>query len=172
MFLKIIGSFMVLAACCITGYSLSSEFTRRPGELRELQNILELFANEVRYFSTPLVDAFEKIAGKAKTPVGMFFSATASILRDGTLNASDAWNMAICEYNKKTSLAKEDLEVLDSFGKMLGKSDMEGQLSSIELTVKRLKILEREAEEKRVKTAGMYRKLSLLIGLAIIVLLF
>jgi stage III sporulation protein AB len=172
MFLKVIGSIMVLSSCCIAGYALSSEFSRRPAELRELQNILEMFANEVRYLSNPLAAAFERISGNSKSPVALFFSATASILKEGEVNASDAWSMAISEYSKKTALVKEDLETLDSFGKMLGKSDMEGQLGSIELTVKRLKILEREAEGKRAKSEGMYKRLGLLIGLAIIVLLF
>ena len=71
MFLKIIGSIMVLSSCCIAGYALSSEFSRRPAELRELQNILEMFANEVRYLSNPLAPLLKNIRN-SKSPVALF----------------------------------------------------------------------------------------------------
>ena len=66
MFLKVIGSIMVLSSCCIAGYALSSEFSRRPAELKGVAEYPEMFANEVRYLSNPLAAAFERISGNSK----------------------------------------------------------------------------------------------------------
>jgi stage III sporulation protein AB len=171
--LKIIGSLLVLVASYIAGYSMARECSRRPSQLRDLQNMLEMFANEVRYLSNPLADAFDRISSKSGSPVAMFFKGTTAVLKEETgMNASEAWSRAVNTYSKFTALSKEDLEVLEPFGRMLGKSDVDGQMGSIELALKRLKIQERDAEEKRVKSEGMYKRLGLLLGLAIVIILF
>ena len=46
--------------------------------------------------------------------------------------ASNAWNESLV--SSKTNLVEEDMEMLRAFGKMLGKTDVEGQVKEIELT--------------------------------------
>ncbi len=173
MFLKITGSLIVLVACTMGGFAFAYGFSRRPKELRYLQNMLCIFENEVRYLSSPVIEAFERIASKNSSNVSLFFAETASLLRNSPgLSASEAWSRAVKNNSGRTALDSNDTDILEGFGRTLGSSDMEGQLNSIRLTVKRIKEQERQAESKRLKSEAMYRKLGILLGLAIVVVLF
>lgn len=79
--------------------------------------------------------------------------------------------MAVKENIKKTALKKEDEAIVLSFGKMLGASDLEGQISNIRLTLTQLKMQEEKAEEEKEKNKTMYMNLGVLGGLAIVIIL-
>ena len=86
------------------------------------------------------------------------------------ISASEAWKDAVKLNIDATSFDKEDEKVIISFGKMLGSSDLEGQIKNIRLTLNQLKLQEQKAEEFR-KNEAMYRNLGIL-GIAIIIILF
>ena len=48
------------------------------------------------------------------------------------LSAGEAWEKAV--YESDTNLNKEDINVLLMLSKMLGQTDVEGQVSQIEIT--------------------------------------
>jgi len=81
---------------------------------------------------------------------------------DTGITAGEAWAKAVKENIKNTSLNKEDEEIIISFGKMLGSSDVEGQIKNIRLTINQLKLQEQKAEELRAKNEAMYRNLGYL----------
>ncbi|NLD50450.1 MAG: stage III sporulation protein AB [Clostridiaceae bacterium] len=173
MLIKLIGSFIVLVSCSVLGFIHSQKFSRRPSELRTLQGLLQMFENEISFLSNVLSDAFLKIHRCSDSLVSLFFMATVENLRsDAGLNASEAWAMAVEENISRTSLCKEDKEILVSFGKLLGGSDIDGQIKNIRLTINQLKLQEQKAEELRRKNEGMFKNLGVLGGLAIIIILF
>jgi len=171
MLLKIIGCVIVVISSSFLGYVLSRDCSRRPQELREMQSLLYMLENEISYLSNLLSDAFEKIYKSSKYEVGEFFRCTVQKLENSSINASQAWEAAVKENIKKTSLNKEDESILISFGKILGSSDMEGQIKNIELTLKQLKLQENKAEQTKTKNESMYRKLGVLGGIAIVIIL-
>jgi stage III sporulation protein AB len=172
MLVKIFGSFIVMAASTMLGYALARDCSKRPNDLRTLQALLQMFENEITYLSNLLSVAFGNICRSNKSTVAEFFSSTINILKkDSSKNASEAWEIAIGESISKTSLNKEDKEILVSFGKMLGNSDIEGQIKNIKLTLNQLKLQEQKAEESKKKNETMYRTLGVLGGIAIVVIL-
>jgi len=172
MILKLIGSILVLAASAFLGYVLSRDFKRRPQELRELQGLLMMLENEINYLSNVLSDAFERISRSSKSPVGDFFRRTLDYLKENrTMTASEAWEASVRDVVKRTALNGEDEEILVSFGKMLGSSDLEGQLKNIKLAVSQLALQEKKAEENRARNEVMYRQLGILGGVAVIIIL-
>lgn len=173
MILKLIGSLIVLVSSSILGYIQSRKYSQRPSELRTLQALLQMFENEISFLSNVLTDAFEKISKCSDSAVSSFFSAAARNLRsEAGLNAYESWKMAVEENISRSSLYEEDKEILVSFGKLLGGSDIEGQIKNIRLTISQLKLQEQKAEELRRKNEGMFRNLGVLGGLAIIIILF
>lgn len=172
MLFKIIGSLLVIAASSLVGYVFSRDCTRRPQELRVLQGLLNMLENEMCYLSNLLSDSFEKISRSSRSEVAAFFGrAAANLEQNDSLNAAEAWEMAVRENIGKTALNKEDLEILISFGKMLGSSDLEGQIKNIRLTVNHLKMQEQKAEELKKKNGAMYKSLGVLGGLAVVIIL-
>ena len=83
--------------------------------------------------------------------------------------ANIAWEEALEE--AQTNLKKEDKYVLKSLSKLLGRTDIEGQVSSIEITQKFLEEQIKEALEEKRKNEKLYSKLGTTIGLAIIIIL-
>jgi len=171
-FLKITGSIIILLASSFLGYILSRDCSIRPQQLRELQGLLQMLENEISYMANLLTDAFYKMHETRKNEISLIFKQTADYLIENKgLNASEAWEKALKENIRKTALNKEDEKVLISFGKMLGKSDIEGQLKNIRLAMKQLEIQEKKAEELKAKNEVMYKRLGVLFGLALIIIL-
>ena len=83
--------------------------------------------------------------------------------------AGVAWENALD--NSKTKLTKEDIDVLKGLSKMLGNTDLDGQVSEIRLTEKFIDTKIKEAEFERSKSEKMYRTLGLTVGLTIVIIL-
>ncbi|MGE5614175.1 MAG: stage III sporulation protein SpoIIIAB [Bacillota bacterium] len=172
MLFKIVGSVIVVLSCSFIGFALSQDLKKRPRQLRELQGLLQMFENHITYLSDIIVEAFERISRVGQCETCVFFSRAAEILReDGSCGAPGAWERAVRECIRTTSLNKEDEEILSAFGRSLGNTDLEGQIKNIRLTLSQLKVQEEKAEENRDRNERMYKSLGLLGGAAIVILL-
>src|SRR5690606_456294 len=170
---KLFGCFIVFMSSSLLGYIYSRKCAKRPEELRDLQGMLQIFENEISFLSNKLTDAFYKIYKQNESPVSNFFKSTAENLpHRPDISAAEAWKDADKLNIDASSFDKEDEKVIISFGKMLGSSDLEGQIKNIRLTLNQLKLQEQKAEEFRKKNEAMYRNLGILGGLAIIIILF
>ncbi|MHB8063079.1 MAG: stage III sporulation protein SpoIIIAB, partial [Ruminiclostridium sp.] len=128
--------------------------------------------NEISYLSNLLSEAFTRIYEGTNSDTAILFREAAKNLGANGVTADAAWEKAIEENYAKVSLNKEDKTILLTFGKMLGNSDLEGQLNNIRLMSSQLKLQELKAEEMRRKNEKMYRSLGVLSGLAITIILF
>lgn len=172
MMLKIAGSVILILATSFIGFSMAADCSRRPKILRELQALLQMFQNEISYLSNLLADSFYRIDALSKTEASILFRDAAKYLKTNGITADMAWGKAVEENYEKLALNKEDKSILVSFGKMLGASDLEGQISNIHMLASQLKLQEMKAEEMRKKNEKMYRSLGVLSGLAITIILF
>ena len=173
MIFKLLGSIIVLLSSGFLGHILSTDCKKRPQQLRELQALLQMFENRISYLADVVTEAFDRIYSCTGSEVGIFFAAASEKLKSNRgIGASAAWEAAVRENIKKTSLNKEDEEILVSFGKILGSSDLEGQIKNIRLTINQLNVQEDKAERARSKNEGMYRSLGILGGLAVVIVLF
>ena len=172
MLFKFAGSVIVILSCTFLGFVLSNDCRKRPQQLRELQSLLQMFENQIVYLSDVISEAFERINRVGHSETCIFFSKTIEILREGRIiSASEAWEKAVRENIKKTSLNLEDEEVIVAFGKILGSSDLEGQVKNIRLTLGQLKLQEEKAEDSRKNNEKMYRSLGILGGIAVVIVL-
>lgn len=172
MIIKFIGAVVLICATSFIGYSLAADCSKRPRALRELQSLLQMLKNEISYLSNLLSEAFNRIYEGSNADTAILFKEAALNLEIAGVTADVAWEKALEDNYAKLSLNKEDKVILVTFGKMLGNSDLEGQLSNIELISSQLKLQELKAEEMRVKNEKMYRSLGVLSGLAIAIILF
>lgn len=170
--LKIIGSIMVISASSFIGYFISGDCSKRPVQLRDLQGMIRMLENEIRFLSSYIPEAFERIYKSVDSPVKDFFKATVENLKnDSSLNASCAWEMAITENIHKTALNEEDRDILLAFGKMLGNSDIEGQIKNTGFVLHQLSLQEKKAEENKKRNETLYKTLGLLGGIAAVLVL-
>lgn len=83
--------------------------------------------------------------------------------------AGDAWNKAID--TNILNIIEEDKNILKNLSKLLGATDLQGQISQIDVTSNFLDEQIKKAEREREKNEAMYRKLGMIIGLTIVIVL-
>jgi stage III sporulation protein AB len=172
MLFKIVGSLVVVLSCSFLGFILSRDCSRRPQQLRELQTLLQMFENQINYLSDVLIEAFERVSRVGNSETGSIFGRAAEILgNEGAQSAASAWEQAVRQGIRRTALNREDEEVLIGFGKMLGSTDLDGQIKNIRLTMEALRMQEKKAEESRIKNETMYKSLGILGGIAVVIVL-
>ena len=84
-------------------------------------------------------------------------------------SAGKAWEKSI-DYSD-SNLSLDDKIILKNLSKMLGKTDLDGQISEIELVNEFLNMQIREAEEEKIKNEKIYKTLGGIVGLTLIIIL-
>jgi stage III sporulation protein AB len=84
-------------------------------------------------------------------------------------SAGEAWEETVDTI--ETSLTEEDKGIIKNLGRMLGKTDLEGQVSEIKLVQDFLNTQIEVAEKEKQKNEKLYRTLGGVVGLAIVIIL-
>lgn len=143
----------------------------RHKELNDLRRYMQMLETEVTYGATPLPAALRNISNKAEGILGSFFSFIADSLTDRSFyTVRDAWTYGTEAVLKGSSLKQPDVELIKSFGSILGSSDREDQKKHFELFYLQLRHQEDAALEDIRKSAKMYRDLGFLLGIAVFVI--
>ena len=166
-YIKYLMLFFILIACSLIGKYLSKKYVERLKELEEMKNALNIFESKIKYTYEPIPEIFDEISKNNNKNTSKIFKLAKEKMKEKTANI--AWEEALEE--AQTNLKKEDKYVLKSLSKLLGRTDVEGQVSSIEITQKFLEEQIKEALEEKRKNEKLYSKLGTTIGLAIIIIL-
>lgn len=137
------------------GVLISNKYKNRVIELKEIKRALNIFATKIKYTYEPVPDIFLEISGNMSSNIGQIFKNASKKMENAT--AKQAWTEGINE--SKNNLTKEDKEVIKGLGKLLGKTDIEGQVSQIELTDKFLDAQIEKAVKEYEKNEKLYKTL-------------
>ncbi|MGE5328411.1 MAG: stage III sporulation protein AB [Deltaproteobacteria bacterium] len=170
--IKIIGCFIVFAACALIGYFLSASKYERVKELRSFIQALNMLETEIRFALCTLPEAFLKISEMVDGKVSKVFNLASQKLQQNKINASLAWVSALEEKSALLFLNSEDFSILKSLGASLGNADVENQIKSIRLVVESLKNQEYKAEEERSKSGKLLKNMGALVGLTLVIILY
>lgn len=170
--LKLLGSVVVVFSCSLIGMTIASHYSRRPGEIRALQNALQLLETEVSYGATPLPDALACVAERCDQRVAPLFSRTGQeLLTMRGVTAREAWETALKEYYPQSALNRCDRAILLELGNSLGISDREDQLKHLSLAREQLKLEQAKAEDASARNTKVYNYLGFLGGLTVVLIL-
>lgn len=165
--IKYIGVFLVFSISMCIGNLISKKYTLRLKELKEIKNALNIIENKIKFTYEPLQDIFIQISKMISKNISQIFVQACNNMRKS--NAEEAWQISV--QNAETNLNKEDIECLKGFGKMLGKTDKEGQISMINLTKEFIEIQIEKAKIEEQKNAKIYKTLGVIIGLTFVIIL-
>ena len=166
--IKYLILFLILVASTLIGRSLSKKYVYRLKELEEIKNSFNILKTKIKFTYEPIPELFQELENTKCRNVGNIFKLAKEKMEN--VNISTAWENAIEE--SATNLKKEDKEVLKSLGKLLGRTDVEGQMGQIETTESLLENQIKEALEEKLKNEKLYSRLGTTIGLAIVILLY
>lgn len=159
--------FFILITSSLIGKYLSKRYSYRLKELEEMKTALSIFRSKISFTYSPIPEVFEEISENTKGNIGQIFKVSKEKMKDTTANI--AWEEAIEEV--ESNLNKEDKYTLKNLSKLLGQTDVEGQINQIDITQKFLETQIKEANEEKQKNEKLYSKLGTTIGLAIVIIL-
>lgn len=149
------------------GVNISKKYSSRVKELKQFFQALTIFEEKIKFTYEPIPDVFLDISNNFDSPLKEIFYNASEKMQ--SMSASEAWEDAIDE--SKNNLIKEDKDSIKALAKMLGKTDLDGQVSEIRLTKQFIKTKIEEAEYQRNKNEKLYRTLGITFGLTIVIIL-
>lgn len=150
------------------GLVVSKSYENRVTELKEFKNILNMMKAKIKFTYEPLAEIFKQIANKNETNVERIFGQMANQIT--YFQTREVWEE--CIQDADISINQEDKDILKKLGKLLGQTDVEGQVSEIEVTENFLNMQIEKAEEDKKKNQKLYKTLGVTIGLIFVIILF
>lgn len=172
MLVKLIASSILLFASGAIGYLISLRYSLRVKEISTFIIALNNLEAEILYYSNSLPLSMKRIAFKIDSSVSSFFLDTyesLSSMKGYTIE--EAWKASVLKNYKKTSLTKEDIQIIIDFGKDLGIGNKEIQKNYFIYTKNLLEEQRKKAKKEKEVNSRLYNRLGFLIGLVIVIIL-
>ena len=151
----------------IIGKMIAGKYRYRLKELQEMKNAVSIFKTKIRFTYEPIPEIFDESSTNLHTSISKIFKmANENMVMQ---NAGQAWEEAV--ETSQNYLTKEDKVVIQMMGKMLGQSDVDGQISQIEVTEGFLNKQIEDAEKEKLKNEKLYQKLGTILGLTLVTIL-
>lgn len=158
---------MMIGTSTLIGFRLARKYKERLKELKDLRFAMSVFETKMKLTKEPIPVIFREITNQIEGNIAKIFENAADHMEYTT--AGNAWNESLTI--TKTNLNTEDLEMLKTFGKMLGKTGVEGQVKEIQLTNILIDEQTEDARIKKSKNGKMYQSLGVLSGIALFIIL-
>lgn len=169
--LRIGGLISVIGICISIGNLIAKGYTNRVRNILDFITVLNIMHTKIRYNQEVLDNIFIDVQKEITRDVGKIFYEVGNKYNKEQKDISQIWTDVIEEHFKELDLVFEDERILIDFGLALGKSDTEGELRNIEVTIEKLKGQLTYAKDLRDKYAKVYQTLGTLSGIAIAVIL-
>ena len=158
---------LILIGTSYVGVLMSKKYSNRLRDLKEMRKALNFFEEKIKFTYEPIPDVFEEISSKVKENIGEIFNTSSNLMQ--SKSAGEAWEFAVD--NSNNNFTKEDKDIIKGLAKMLGKTDIDGQVSEIRLTNKFIDVQIKDAKKEKTKNEKLYKTLGATVGLALVIIL-
>lgn len=152
------------------GQNLSRKLSQRIKALERLQIMLNGISTELKYCLTPINDIMIRLSGREELKNLSFIKVCAQKCSEGELFPV-AWNDGLDSIKKSDALLKSDIELLRSFGEVVGTTDLDGQMKICDLYSDMINEKLNNAREKFKNSGKLYSNMGFLIGAAFVIIL-
>lgn len=159
--LKMFLLIAIIVASTFLGILFSKKYSNREKELKEMKNALNMLSTKIKFTYETIPNLFIEISNKIQGTVGKIFMRSAIRMKEES--AGEAWTRSFDDV--PNNLLEEDITILKSLGRLLGQTDVEGQISEIEVVNQFLDTQLENARQERIKNEKMYRTLGIISGL-------
>ena len=165
--LKYAGLAVIIGVTSFIGNYFSAALKARLVNLKKINYLIDEIIILLRFKASTVYEITDHLAGNEQFSDFEF-------LTDITSNKQSSFQNNWCNSLKSkppSGLKSDDLEILSDIGKKLGTSDMEGQISMLNLQRTELEMRISAAEADCEKKTKLYRSLGVLAGAFISVML-
>lgn len=139
------------------GNSKANQYTNRLKELVSIKSILNIFENKIKFTQSPLKEIFCSVSENCseKNIQKIFQKLTV----EKEYNIHEKWEKVIEQ--EESNLNSEDKKILIDMGKILGSTDIDGQVSNIKIASNFIDRQIEKAEKEKEKNVKMFRTLGI-----------
>lgn len=166
---KYILLILILIGSSGIGMLISKKYKNRVIELKRFKETINILETKIKFTYEPLAEIFNQISNMIEGNLASIFKETSIKMKEKSVK--QAWNESIELYKNILSLNKEDIEIVKGLGKMIGQTDVDGQVSELEMVSNFIDTQIKKAEEECNKNEKLYRTLGTIVGLAIVIIL-
>lgn len=149
------------------GLIISKMYENRVNELKEFKSIFNIMKTKIKFTYEPLREIFLQISKDNSTKIEKIFGQMACQIQYEQVEK--VWSTAIQKAD--ISINQEDKNIIKKLGKLLGQTDVEGQISEIEVAENFLDMQIEKAEDEKKKNQKMYKTLGVVLGLVFVIIL-
>ena len=163
-YLKIIGSVLIIFSTSIMGYCYGKQFSNRLNNLIYMEQCIKILETEIVYGSNLLTEALNNVYLRGNKKVSFIFREIKDHLlstKDGDVYSS--FLVASNSLKNTLSFKDEDIELFLSLGRVLGSSDRKDQEKNFSLILKQISFLQTNARIERDKSERMFKGLGILL---------
>lgn len=168
-FIKYILIFFIFIIFVAIGNLYSKKYSNRLKELEKINSILNIFKAKIKFTCLTIQEIFNQIYEENNDNIGEIFKLASEYMNEES--SKIAWERALEDSREKINLNIEDITALKTLGKMLGNTDVEGQVSQIELTEQLIIDQTQNAKIEKDKNSKLYKTLGATAGLTIAIIL-
>lgn len=165
-YIKFLNIVLIVLVSAYIGINKAKIYSIRVWKLKDLKHGFNIFKTKLEFTYEPVSEIFKEISELVYSDKDNIFKSYVDNMKEDFENS---WNLAVAE--NSFSLTKEDIQVISSFGNLLGKTDLNGQLNEVELANNFLDKQILDAEESRKKNDKLYKSLGVIGGIAIAIIL-
>lgn len=177
MYIQICGAFLVILASAGMGMYFAGGIQDRLKKMQMLIQQFMMIRGDISYSQTTLPEAFKSMAERlSKTGECLEFErfyqeVSKRLFAKEGVSFQTIWEEAVLHHLKKTTLAREDLDLLSSLGSQFGYLDRQMQLKTIDLYLARLEERKNQEMQKAGEKMRLYKALSILAGVFLVVVM-
>ena len=163
MSLRIIAALMFVSAGAVIGISSSEKLKDNRNICREIGEMFRISSVAIRYRGMNVYELASTLQ-KSESLKSLTFLQNISTEYSPRENFHQVWKKAA---ENQSGLLQDELKLICDFGRILGTSDIEGQLSSISALEVELNYLENTRLENYRQKGKLYRSLGVLFGVMV-----
>ncbi len=167
--IKIIGAMFLIGGATVIGMAASLTLTVREKSLKGFLSALHMMHSEIGERLTPIDELMKMLAETTPTPISVLFDGCVrEMLAKPDVPFCLIWRREVknAEYLK---LKPSETETIAALGNVLGRYGAEEQKRSIEHSIRCVESMHFVAEGDRKRLGGLYAKLGLICGIAVVI---
>lgn len=162
--IKYISLIGILLISSYLGINKAKDYENRVKSLTNFQSALVMFKSKLEFTYEPIKNIFEDIS---KVVYGKKDNIFQKVVRSKE-EIFTSWKMAV---ESEKNFTQEDKEIIKMIGKLLGKTDLKGQVNEIDLGLNLVDKQIKKAENQMIKNVKLYKTMGIVCGIGICIIL-
>jgi len=165
--IKIALLISLFAMCSYLGFSVGNTYLEKQRFYEDLLNFCQLLKNEISFLKTDIISIISKTTYTSKLN-NILFDVSNVLISTENFSSTDLND----DFDKYSFLSEQDKKMLCDIFSNLGKLSYEEQIGRIEYNIESIDQCLKQIDQKNSKIVPMCKKMGVIVGLLVCIVLF